>query len=362
MIFAVWLPLVMPLLAVPTARRLAASLPPRAAAWLLAGCAAALAACTAAALGLLTVAGALRLPPVAAFGHLERALPGGDAVVTVPAAPVAGALLACCAFAVARRALRHRAELRAARRAADAHGLAGDLCVLPEAAPDAYALPGRPGRVVVTAGMLRALPPAEREALFAHERAHLAGRHHLFLLAAELAAVCHPLLRELRSPLAYALERWADESAAARVGDRQVTARAIGRAALAARTPADMTCTPPDSSARPGCWPNAGNACTATWCSCSSPARRATTRTHAAAPRPSAAPAATTGPVPRRVAALLGSDRAADRPRGRSLPGGRRLIAAALLACVTFSAAGAVDAAADLHQTVETAQGEQPGR
>ncbi|SHL17255.1 MULTISPECIES: M56 family metallopeptidase [Streptomyces] len=319
MIFAVWLPLVMPLLAVPTARRLAASLPPRAAAWLLAGCAAALAACTAAALGLLTVAGALRLPPVAAFGHLERALPGGDAVVTVPAAPVAGALLACCAFAVARRALRHRAELRAARRAADAHGLAGDLCVLPEAAPDAYALPGRPGRVVVTAGMLRALPPAEREALFAHERAHLAGRHHLFLLAAELAAVCHPLLRELRSPLAYALERWADESAAARVGDRQVTARAIGRAALAART-------------------------------------------HAAAPRPSAAPAATTGPVPRRVAALLGSDRAADRPRGRSLPGGRRLIAAALLACVTFSAAGAVDAAADLHQTVETAQGEQPGR
>ncbi|MCZ0993311.1 hypothetical protein O1L44_09595 [Streptomyces noursei] len=84
--------------------------------------------------------------------------------------------------------------------------------------------------------MLRALPPAEREALFAHERAHLAGRHHLFLLAAELAAVCHPLLRELRSPLAYALERWADESAAARVGDRQVTARAIGRAALAART------------------------------------------------------------------------------------------------------------------------------
>ncbi|AJC55873.1 M56 family metallopeptidase [Streptomyces sp. 769] len=321
MIFAVWLPLVMPLLAVPTARRLAESLPPRAAAWLLAGCVAALASCTAAALGLLTAArGDCGCRLVAAFRPPGAGAAGrDDAVVTVPAAPVAGALLACCAFAVARRALRHRAELRAARRAADAHGLAGDLCVLPEAAPDAYALPGRPGRVVVTAGMLRALPPAEREALFAHERAHLAGRHHLFLLAAELAAVCHPLLRELRSPLAYALERWADESAAARVGDRQVTARAIGRAALAART-------------------------------------------HAAAPRPSAAPAATTGPVPRRVAALLGSDRAADRPRGRSLPGGRRLIAATLLACVAFSAAGAVDAAADLHQTVETAQGEQPGR
>ncbi|WP_438485767.1 M56 family metallopeptidase [Streptomyces sp. S186] len=320
MIFAVWIPLLVPLLAVPTARRLAESLPPRAAAWLLAGCAAVLAACTAAALCLLTVAGALRLPPVAAFGHLVRALPGAGAAVTVPAAPVAGALLALCACAVARRALRHRAELRTARRTADAHGRAGDLCVLPDAAPDAYALPGRPGRVVVTAGMLRALPPAEREALFAHERAHLAGRHHLFLLTAALAAGCHPLLRGLRSPLAYALERWADESAASRVGDRQVTARAIGRAALAART-------------HP-----------------------------AAAPRPGTALAATAGPVPRRVAALLTPDRPADRPRGRAAPVGHRLIAAALLACVTVSAAGAVDAAADLHRTVESAQGEPKGR
>ncbi|AIA06042.1 M56 family metallopeptidase [Streptomyces noursei] len=319
MIIAVWLPLVMPLLAVPTARRLAESLPPRAAAWLLACCAATLAACTAAALGLLAVAGALRLPPVAAFGHLERALPGTDAAVTVPAAPVAGALLACCAVAVARRALRHRAELRAARRTADAHGLAGDLCVLPDAEPDAYALPGRPGRVVVTAGMLRALPPAEREALFAHERAHLVGRHHLFLLTAALAGACHPLLRGLRAPLAYALERWADESAAARVGDRQLTARAIGRAALAARTHAAAARDRVRHRPRPAA------------------------RCRGGSPRCSARPAG-------------------RPPRGRLLPVGRRLIAAALLACVAFSAAGAVDAAADLHQTVETAQGEQPGR
>ncbi|MCK7626681.1 M56 family metallopeptidase [Streptomyces sp. RS10V-4] len=315
MIFAVWVPLLMPLLAVPTARRLAESLPPRAAAWLLTGCAAALAACTAAALGLLAAAGALRLPPVAALGHLSRS-PAGDPAVTLPAAPVAGALLLCCAVAVARRALRHRAELRAARRAADAHALAGDLCVLPDAAPDAYALPGRPDRVVVTAGMLRALPPAEREALFAHERAHLAGRHHLFLLTGALAAVCHPLLRGLRSPLAYALERWADESAAVRVGDRRLTARAIGRAALAAR---------PDATTRP---------------------------------RPGTAPAATAGPVPRRVAALLTPDRPAGPAPGRAAPYARRLIAPTLLACVAFSAAAAVDAAADLHQTVETAQGE----
>ncbi|MEW1751555.1 M56 family metallopeptidase [Streptomyces angustmyceticus] len=314
MIFAVWIPLLVPLLAVPAARRLAESLPPRAAAWLLTGCAVALAACTTAALGLLLTAGALRLPPVAALGHLSLPLLGGDPVVSLPAAAAAAGLLTACALAAVHRARRHHTELRTARLATGAHPASGDLCVLPDSAPDAYALPGRPGRVVVTAGMVRALPPDEREALFAHERAHLAGRHHLFLLTVALAAVCHPLLRSLRAPLAYALERWADESAAVRVGDRRLTARAIGRAALASR--------PGLPSHRPG-----------------------------------TVLAATAGPVPRRVAALLAPERPAAPPP-RTAAHGRRLIAAALLACVAFSAAAALDAAADLHETVEVAQGE----
>lgn len=313
---AVWIPLLVPLLAVPAARRLAESLPPRAAAWLLTACAALLASCTTAALGLLLAAGALRLPPVAALGHLSLPLLGDDPVVSIPSAAVAGALLTACAVAVVHAAGRHRAELRAARRSTDGHPVSGDLCVLPDSAPDAYALPGRPGRVVVTAGMLRALPPPEREALFAHERAHLAGRHHLFLLLVALAAACHPLLRSLRAPLAYALERWADEAAASRVGDRRVTARAIGRAALAARPYA------PVSS------------------------------------HPRSVLAATAGPVPRRVAALLSPGRTPDHPPIRTGMRGRRLIAAALLACVAFSTAAALDAAADLHETVEVAQGE----
>ncbi|UKY52784.1 M56 family metallopeptidase [Streptomyces inhibens] len=316
MIVAVWIPLLMPLLAVPAARRLAESLPPRAAAWLLTGCAVALAGCTTAALGLLVAAGALRLPPVAALGHLSLPLLGGDPDVTVPVAYAAGGLLTVCAVAVVHRARRHGTELRTARRSAEAHPVSGDLCVLPDSAPDAYALPGRPGRVVVTAGMLRALPAAEREALFAHERAHLAGRHHLFLLTVALTSACHPLLRSLRAPLAYALERWADEAAASRVGDRRVTARAIGRAALAARP-------------------------------------------HDRGPlRPGAVLAATAGPVPRRVAALLTPDRTAGHPPIRTGFRGRRLIAAALLACIAFSAGAALDAAADLHETVEVAQGE----
>ncbi|WP_152104864.1 M56 family metallopeptidase, partial [Streptomyces angustmyceticus] len=308
MIFAVWIPLLMPLLAVPAARRLARSLPPRAAAWLLTGCAVALAACTTTALVLLLTAGALRLPQVAALDHLALPLPGGDPAVSLPTAGAAAALLTAAALGAVRRARRHHTELRAARRATGAHPTAGDLCVLPDDAPDAYALPGRPGRVVVTAGMLRALPPDEREALFAHERAHLAGRHHLFLLTAALAAVCHPLLRFLHAPLAYALERWADESAAARVGDRRLTARAIGRAALA-------------------------------------------TRPAPASHRPRTVLAATAGPVPHRVAALLAPEpSAAPAARTTALHGRRLLAATALLACLGISAASTMDAATDLHE------------
>ncbi|WP_317621392.1 M48 family metalloprotease, partial [Streptomyces sp. CBMA123] len=103
------------------------------------------------------------------------------------------------------------------------------LTVLDDDRADAFALPGRlrrpgrggePGRIVVTSGMLRALNGPERSALLAHERAHLTGRHHVFLALAEHAADLHPALRPLRAPLGYHLERWADEVAAAQVGDR----------------------------------------------------------------------------------------------------------------------------------------------
>jgi beta-lactamase regulating signal transducer with metallopeptidase domain len=152
--------------------------------------------------------------------------------------------------------------------------------------------------------MLRALDPAEREVLLAHERAHLTGRHHLFLTALALSCAAHPALRLLRGPLSYALERWADESAATAVGDRRVAARAIGRAALAAR---------PTS------------------------------------PRPLAALPAAAGPVPRRVAALL------TRPRPPRTP---RTVALALACCLALSTACALEAAHDLHGSIEVAQSE----
>ncbi|MFG1810009.1 M56 family metallopeptidase [Streptomyces sp. NPDC049040] len=303
--YAVWVPLLLPLLAAPAARRLAEALPPRTAAWLLAGSAVALASCSTAALALLAGAGALRLPPVAALGHLVLPVVGDQ--VTVPAACAAAVLLAAVGAALVHAARRHIVLAARARRAVAASGTAaGDLTVLDEDGPDAYALPGRPGRIVVTTGMLRALDPAEREVLLAHERAHLTGRHHLFLTALALSCAGHPALRVLRGPLSYALERWADETAAAAVGDRRVAARAIGRAALATR-----------------------------------PAGR----------RPLAALSATTGPVPRRVAALL-------RPHPSRAP---RTVAAALACCLALSAACALEAAHDLHGSIEVAQAERAG-
>lgn len=113
-------------------------------------------------------------------------------------------------------------------------GLSGSepVQVLPTPEPIAFAVPGRPGHIVVSQGMLVLLDEREQRALFAHERSHLANRHHRYTATADLAAVAVPVLRSLADQVRFATERWADEDAAAEVGDRRVVARAIARAAL----------------------------------------------------------------------------------------------------------------------------------
>jgi Zn-dependent protease with chaperone function len=44
-----------------------------------------------------------------------------------------------------------------------------------------YCVPGRLPTIVVTTGALAVLEPEQLAAVLAHERAHLAGRHHLLL-------------------------------------------------------------------------------------------------------------------------------------------------------------------------------------
>ncbi|MFF4750943.1 M56 family metallopeptidase [Streptomyces sp. NPDC002514] len=234
----VFLPLVLPLSAWPVARLAEVRLHPRTATRLLTAVAVVMAVCSTLCLALLMVVGTAQLP--------GNPLPDGwsdpQVRAAVPHDGIAGraAIPALCLVAAAcgRTLWLHRRVARGARRALA--GLPGvTVAVLPDSEPYAYALPGEPGRVVVTTALLDGLSSAERRALFAHERAHLAARHHRHLLAVHLAARANPFLRPLRTAVVYTAERWADEEAARAVGDRRTVARAIGKAALLSRaTPA----------------------------------------------------------------------------------------------------------------------------
>lgn len=87
----------------------------------------------------------------------------------------------------------------------------------------AYCVPGRPGTIVVTSGALAVLAPAQLDAVLAHERAHLAGRHHLVIaLARGLAAIFPgvPLFTHGAAEVARLTEMRADDAAARRTGRR----------------------------------------------------------------------------------------------------------------------------------------------
>ncbi|QXE38398.1 M56 family metallopeptidase [Streptomyces sp. GMY02] len=237
----VFLPLVLPLTALPIARLAEPYLHPRIATRLLTVLAGVLALCSTLCLGLLVVVGTAQLPG----NPLPDAWSDPEVRAAVPYDEIAGkaaivALVAVAAGCVA-AAGRHCTVRRRAHRALA--GLpVGELAVLTDEAPYAYALPGtgagtgtRAGRVVVSTAMLDCLDAGERAALVAHEHAHLGGHHHRYLLAVRLAARANPLLRPLRSAVAYTTERWADEEAARVTGERTVVARAIGKAALVSR-------------------------------------------------------------------------------------------------------------------------------
>ncbi|MFF2191318.1 M56 family metallopeptidase [Streptomyces sp. NPDC058157] len=230
----VFLPLVLPLTAWPIARLAAQHLHPRAATWLLSAVAVVLAVCSTLCLVLLMVVGTAQLPgnPLPdgwSDPEVRAAVPYDEVAGTVAIPALLVVLAACTRVAVKHRLIRRRAAKALA-------GLpAAPVAVLPDDTPYAYALPGGRGRIVVTTGMLAALDSPERRALFAHERAHLTGRHHRFLLTARLAACANPFLRPLRTALSYTTERWADEEAASSVGSRRTTARAVAKAALITR-------------------------------------------------------------------------------------------------------------------------------
>jgi hypothetical protein len=233
----VYLPLLFPLLAALIARPVGERLPPRLATWLLTIGSLVLASASTAVLGMLAITGLVRIPLLARLAHdhwSAHAAQHNDPA-SFSMAVLAGLLLAA-AVVMAGRMLWRRARTLA-QAATEAACLPGrdQLAVVDDPAAEAYAIPGRPGRIVVSTGMLAALAPEEQQVLLAHERAHLAHRHYLFVAAAQLAAAANPLLRPFADTVTFTVERWADESAVATAGDRERVARTIGKAALAAR-------------------------------------------------------------------------------------------------------------------------------
>jgi Zn-dependent protease with chaperone function len=103
--------------------------------------------------------------------------------------------------------------------------------------PAAFTLGGRSGGVVVSRGLLALLDDEERAAMLAHELAHLRLRHHRLLRFAEVVSAslgpAVPAARDAAASLARELEVIADHAAVCELGDRQVVARALARAALA---------------------------------------------------------------------------------------------------------------------------------
>ncbi|WP_433306091.1 M56 family metallopeptidase [Actinoplanes sp. CA-030573] len=235
MTITVYLPLLLALPLALAARRLAARGAPGPAAWALAGTAAVTALASTWSLTMLALTMLDDVPPLAALDdrpglRLPEPVPG-------PVALAAGLLLAGGAVRLAAEVRRRTVTHRRLRAIGDPDQ---EVVVADWSAPMAVAVPGRApvrGRLLLTTGILRLLDPGERSVVLAHERAHLAHRHHRLTSMTAAAAALNPVLIPVHRAVEFLVERWADEVAAAEVGDRGLAARAVARAALAASGP-----------------------------------------------------------------------------------------------------------------------------
>jgi Zn-dependent protease with chaperone function len=164
----------------------------------------------------------------ACFAALRSAAAGQHGVGTQIGlwvmAMVVGALTLTLAARVGRSLLRGRASSRRHARSAHIIGrrVAGvDGLVLDAPQKMAYCLGGRPATIVVTTAAIAILEPPHLDAVLAHERAHLAGRHHLLLAATRALAASLPRIRLFtvaEREIAVLLEMCADDTAARRHG------------------------------------------------------------------------------------------------------------------------------------------------
>ncbi len=163
------------------------------------------------------------------LGHVA---PGGSGLGSAAALAALGLPLVALVGGV--RSFRGRRAARVEPGLGDQTDLDGyRLVVLPTPSPLAFSTPGRPPQVVVSRGLLDTLPTPAAAALVAHESAHIRHAHHRFLVLAaalERALGFVPFVRPSVAALRSALERWADEEAAAtEPGRREALQDALDR-------------------------------------------------------------------------------------------------------------------------------------
>ena len=154
-------------------------------------------------------------------------------------ATVAGLGLTLAGAVAARTALTATTHLRAAGRQALRHAQTARLVGHPEPAlgavlvehsqPAAYCVAGRQPTVILTTAAVQALDPGQLDAVLAHERAHLAGRHHRLLALARIGREVLPflpLMRDAEQQVARLVELHADD-AATRARDPRLLATAL---------------------------------------------------------------------------------------------------------------------------------------
>jgi Zn-dependent protease with chaperone function len=140
------------------------------------------------------------------------------------------------AWRYARRVQRSQAQTRSHARAVLLVGraLAGAdprsrTVVLDDQRPAAYCVAGRPAAIVVTSGALAVLKPPQLDAVLAHERAHLACRHHALTTAVRGLAAAFPgvPLFTRAGPEVSRLSEMAADDSAARSAGRVTVASAL---------------------------------------------------------------------------------------------------------------------------------------
>lgn len=153
------------------------------------------------------------------------------AVLAALSVGVLGARFGRTLIRARRRSQRHSAAARALGLCA---AIAPGVVVLDAPERFAYCVAGRPATIVVTRGALAALDGAQLEAVLAHERAHLAGGHHVLVATSRALATVLPRMRLFTAgaaEIARLVEMCADDAAARRHGGRTVVSALLALSA-----------------------------------------------------------------------------------------------------------------------------------